>query len=245
MHTLKLSRMDLYLSCERPLEEHEVIALRSYLERLGKGEPAAYIEESVAFFGIQLKVTPDVLIPRPETEILVEKVAKRLEGRSLKGKRLLDLCSGSGCIGLSLKARFPELDLLLIDLSPKALAVARENSERLGLSATFLEGDLLAPLKEEVDFIVSNPPYVSDEEFAALDPSVRQFEPEMALRGGKDGLDFYRRIAKESRKCAFFLEIGFRQGEAVKRIFEEAGYRGVVVEKDWAGHDRFLFVENE
>lgn len=236
---LKVRRIDLYLQFERPLSEEELVCLRSSIKRRGAREPTAYIAGTVQFAGLSLKVTPAVLIPRPETEILVEKIALALKGSDLRGKVLWDMCSGSGCIGHALKNRFPTLRVILSDLSEEALLVAREN----GTDVEFRQGDLFAPFAgEKCDFFVCNPPYVTEDEYANLTPEVRM-EPKMAFVGG---VEFYERIAPQlphhlNRGGKAWFEIGTGQGEAVKKIFNGRGR----VENDWAGHNRFFFLETD
>jgi len=240
---LGCSRIKLYSSFDRPLTEAELTLFRERLQRRGEGEPAAYIHGGVQFYGCSLTVNPNVLIPRQETEILVSKVVESLENEPLEGKRLWDLCCGSGCIGVALKKRLPQLDVSLADLSGEALEVAGENARRNGVGVQLLQGDLLAPFAgEKADYILCNPPYVSEVEYAALDREVVAHEPRMALVSGPGGLEFYKRLAAElppylNPGAKGWLEIGSGQGEGVSKIFK--GYR-TLCEKDWAGHDRFF-----
>lgn len=248
---LGVKRMDLYLQHDRPLVEKELEAVRPLLKRRAAGEPLEQILGEVEFYHCRLAITPDVLIPRPETEILVDLAVKKLGERSLAGKSLWDLCAGSGCIGLSLKKAFPELAVSLSDLCPKALAVAKKNAERNGLAVDLRQGDLLEPFfGEKADFIFCNPPYVSKQEYEALDPGVRDFEPKGALLGGERGVEFYERIARELPPflrpgAQIFFEIGEAQGKAVQEIFSPLPWRRSRLLKDWAGKDRFFFLEIE
>lgn len=248
---LGVKRMDLYLQHDRPLVENELEAIRPLLKRRAGGEPLEQILGEIEFYHCRLFVTPDVLIPRQETEILVDLVAKKLERQSLSGKTLWDLCTGSGCIGLSLKKALPELSVSLSDLCPRALAVAKKNAEANGLSVDFRQGDLLEPfLGESADFVICNPPYISKKEFEVLDPGVRDFEPERALLGGERGTEFYERIARELPSflrpgAQIFFEIGEAQGRAVQEIFTPLPRRRSELLKDWAGKDRFFFLEIE
>lgn len=242
---LGVRRLDLYLQFERPLEQDELQRCRHFLMRRGKREPLQYLAGSVEFGNIPLKVTPDVLIPRPETEILVEMIAQALENRLLEGKVLWDVCCGSGCIGAALAARFPELRVVLSDLSEGACAVAAANAPDLEVRC----GDLLAPFSGETcDFFVCNPPYIREDEYPGLMPEVRDFEPKTALVAGPTGLEFYQRLARELPKVMaprghVWLELGRGQGEPVKKIFEAAGMPGGEVQPDWSGHDRFFSLE--
>ncbi len=243
---LGIKRIDLYLQFDRPLDQKELENCRQSLKRRGKHEPLQYIAGQVLFADIQLKVTPAVLIPRPETEILVEKVSEELKKLSLKDKVLWDLCTGSGCIGLSLKKRFPELKVILSDISSDALEVARHNALLNQCDVEFLQGDLLTPfVGKKCDFFISNPPYIKESEFASLAPEVRSYEPKQALVSGPSGLEFYQRLAEQLPHYINFFgkvwfEIGTGQGNEVKYFFQNGGWTQCTVEHDWAGHDRFL-----
>jgi len=244
-HVLSMTRMELYLDFERPLTQQEIELCRKILKRLSTGEPIQQILGCVQFYQTELKITPDVLIPRPETELLVDKIVKELNGHDLDSKTLWDVCCGSGCIGIALKQALPDLQVTLSDVSSEALAVAQENALKNGVDATFLEGSLLKPFEGSfVDFLVVNPPYISDRDFEQLDSSVKEFEPHLALRGGCDGLDFYRELARTYKQFLkpggiVWLELGTGQGSLVNELFEGKG----VVEKDWSGHDRFFSLE--
>lgn len=242
-----LSRMGVYLESERPIQEDELMLFREKLKRRGKGEPGGYIHGSVDFYGLRIKVTPDVLIPRPETEILVDKIAGELSRQDLKGKVLLDLCSGSGCIGLALKKKFNDLTVVLSDISTAALLIAKENGKDLNVQ--YFQGDLFEPfLSQKFDYVVCNPPYISEDEFISLSPEVREFEPRGALLAGHTGLEFYERLKEELPKylkSKAWLEIGYLQGQAVLALFEGPQWKSVRLEKDWSGHDRFISLEIE
>lgn len=248
---LNLSRVDLYLNFDRPLSEQELSVVREKLARRAKGEPAAYIRGQVDFYHCRIHLSPSVLIPRQETEILVDKIVKELKFISLEGKRLLDLCCGSGCIGLALKREFPDLDVYLSDISKEALDIARKNAAENELDVSLFEGDLFQPfLNEKFDFIICNPPYVTASEYEGLSKEVKDFEPKTALLGGLDGLDIYRRLKDEfsfrlKPGGKAWLEIGASQGAALLDIFSDPIYRKVLLEKDWAGHDRFISLEIE
>jgi release factor glutamine methyltransferase len=248
---LDMKRLDLYLRFDQPLNDEEMDRCRQFLQRRTLREPQQYIKGSVDFFDCTINVNPHVLIPRQETEILVDTIAKSMKDNELEGKSLLDLCCGSGCIGISLKKRFPQLHVILSDLSADALAVAKENAKNNEVEIEFLQGDLLAPLaNKKVDFIVCNPPYLTVKEFVESEPEVQLYEPRQALVGGESGLEFYERLAKELKNhlsvgAKVWLELGSTQGEAIKTIFESGNWKKSTVEKDWAGHDRFFFLEIE
>ena len=247
---LGIERMQIYLEHDRPLSELELELLRHRLQRRIKGEPLAYIHGEVDFHGCRLKVNRDVLIPRQETGILVEKIIQQIEREPREGKILWDLCCGSGCIGLAIKRRFPELSVRLSDHCPKALAVAKENGALNGLDVDYLYGDLWAPfIGQKAHFIICNPPYVTDQEWADLEPEVRDYEPSYALIGGPTGLEYYQRLAKDVEKYLYpggkiWLEIGAGQGEAVQALFTFR-CKEKRVERDWAGQQRFFFLEIE
>lgn len=244
-------RVDLYLDHEIPLQEEQLQSIREAMVRRKKGEPAAYITGQVHFAGALINTTPAVLIPRPETEILVERISKTLENRYFEGKTLWDMCCGSGCIGIALKRRFPSLNVVLADISPAALEVAAQNAECNDVEVIFQKSDLFAAFSGQVcDYFVCNPPYVSLGQFGSLSHEVRDYEPREALVAGPSGLEFYEKIAAAlpshlKPSGSGWLEIGSGQGEAVKKIFENAGWCHCRYEPDWAGHDRFFFLEKE
>lgn len=248
--SLGMSRMDLYLSFDRPLVQNELEKCRELLTRRGKGEPYAYINGQVEFYGCQILVDPSVLIPRQETEILVDKVAKELQKMDLGHKKLWDICCGSGCIGIALKKKLPELQLSMSDLSARALNITKKNAELNQVDAQIFEGDLFQPFEGMCDYLVCNPPYVSEAEFNDLEREVKEYEPKLALVAVDNGLDFYRRIAKNLKRYLSpggkaWFEIGHGQGDDVAKIFINEGWTRCQVEKDWAGHDRFFSLENE
>ena len=248
---LALKRMDLYLQYDRPLLEGELERMRTLLKRRSTGEPLEQVLGEIEFYHCQLAITPDVLIPRQETEILVDLIAKKIKERPVLGRSLWDLCTGSGCIGLSLKKSFSELNVSLSDLCPKALALAKKNAEANQLQVDLRLGDLLEPFfGETADFIICNPPYISQKEYEALDPGVRDFEPRSALLAGERGTEFYERMARELPPflrpgAQIFFEIGSGQGAAVQEIFSSLPWRRSRLLLDWAGKDRFFFLEIE
>jgi len=191
---LGMKRIDLYMQFERPVVESELVQVRGWIKRAISGEPLEYIQGQVEFYGCRIKVDRRVLIPRPETEILVDSIAKRIENQ----RSVWDVCTGSGAIGIALKKKFPEMAVTLSDLSSDALALAAENAALNGVEVEILQGDLLEPFKDrKTDIVVVNPPYVSENEYFSLDPSVRNFEPKMALDGGEKGTQFYQRLARD------------------------------------------------
>lgn len=224
-------------------------AIRHYRQMIKKRcsrIPLQHILGNQDFMGLTFKVNKHVLIPRQDTETLVELV---LEEQKDRKKKVLDLCTGSGCIAVSLAVLGGYEDVTAVDLSLEALNVASENAGRLlagERSIRFLAGDLFEPLNDEkFDIITANPPYIPTEVIKGLQPEVRDFEPVMALDGDKDGLGFYRRIAGEADKRlnpggCIYLEIGHDQGEAVSSLLEEAGFKNVKIIKDAPGLDRVV-----
>lgn len=221
---------------------------RSMIGRRRMRVPLQQILGSQEFMGLNFYVNEHVLIPRQDTETLVEQVLKEQQDRE---KSLLDLCTGSGCIAVSLAVKGGYRSVTATDISEKALETARRNAASLcgdGTEIRFYQGDLFAALpekNEKFDIITANPPYIPTAVIATLEPEVRDHEPVLALDGTEDGLYFYRRIAAEAKPHlsaggAVYLEIGYDQGEQVREIFENAGYQSVRVVKDLPGRDRVV-----
>ncbi|WP_455017972.1 peptide chain release factor N(5)-glutamine methyltransferase [Oribacterium sinus] len=243
--------------CKAGIEQTEILQkLHSFYENFEKRRrriPLAQILGRQSFYGLDFFVNEDVLIPRADTECLVDLVledyaelAKTEKGNSLP-LRILDLCTGSGCIGISVAKHLPYQELLLVDLSEKALAVAKKNAEKhLGGNVRLLQSDLLTEVQEKrFSLLLSNPPYIVSRVIPDLEWEVSEYEPKMALDGGEDGLLFYRRIAKEAKAvllpgARLYLEIGYDQGESVKDIFQKEGYEEVEVFPDLAGNPRVV-----
>jgi len=245
-HVLEIPSQELWLQTSRPLSQQEQIRLQNMLLQLAEGVPLEYVLGQMKFYGCLLTVDPRVLIPRQETEILVDLILQRL------GKNRIvawDVCCGSGCLGIALKKTLPHLEMTLADLSSQALEVARKNARANQVEARFVQGDLLLPFKgEKADLILCNPPYVSSSEYASLDPSL-YFEPKMALLAVKTGLEYYIRLAEMlpfylKPGALVCLEIGASQGQQVKNIFSSISAACQLL-KDWSGHDRFFFLELE
>lgn len=249
---LKCNRLELYMQFDKPLVKEELDKMRQFVKRKLKGEPLEYILGSVKFYGCLLRITPAVLIPRVETEILLEKVCNRLKLREPHlGKIVWDVCTGSGGLGIGLKKMLPDYEVTLADVSKEALELARANALLNQVEVTCVEGDLLTPFKgQKTDIFLCNPPYVSLQEYQGLDESVKNYEPKQALLGGEDGLFFYKRLSQElphylKPGALVFLEIGASQGSAVRSLFSAPCWRSVSLEKDWAGHERFFSLEFE
>jgi release factor glutamine methyltransferase len=235
-----LRRLQLYLEHDRPLTPHEVSVFRELLRRRGAGEPVAYILGSWEFRGIELAVDARVLVPRPETESLVELALGFLPQRG----RFLDVGTGSGAIALAVARERREAVVVATDVSADALAVARQNAARAGLEIEFVETDLLDGLTGRYHVIAANLPYVADDD-PRLESGVREFEPHLALFGGADGLDVLRRLIAAARPRIvsggwLALEVGEGQAPAVATLATDGGYSEVVVERDLAGIERFV-----
>ncbi len=213
------------------------------LARRAAGEPLQYILGEQDFFGLRFRVDGRVLIPRPETEILCEKALDFL--RTRPGMKALDLCAGSGALAVTLALRCPDAEVWACDISPDALEVAGENARRFGAAVRFAQGDLFAPLSgERFDLIVSNPPYVARSDLDKLQPEVRR-EPVLALDGGPDGLDFYRRIAREApphlhEGGRILLEVGAGQAEAVASMLAARNFLPDEILRDLSGIPRVV-----
>ena len=246
----QLDRASFILQMNREVESCKEQQFLTMIQKRQSGEPVAYILGNWEFMGLPFKVSPAVLIPRPDTETLVEAVINwaRTQNCPLE---IADLCTGSGCIAISLAHYIPGSHVRASDISPEALAVARQNAELNGVSVTFHQGDLweALPAGRQYDVITSNPPYIDWKQLRELDTDVIDHEPRLALDGGEDGLIFYRRLAE--RTAVFlkaggraFWEIGYDQGKTAAEIAEKAGLCVVEVCKDLAGHDRVVIVEN-
>jgi release factor glutamine methyltransferase len=241
---LGIGRIQIYTDHDRPLHPEELAAIRERVRRRARREPVAYILGRRGFRDLELTVDARVLIPRPETELVVDVALARLTGQ--QAPLVVDVGTGSGAIALAIAEARPDAQVVAIDASPDALAVARENATRLGLAnVELLQGDLLAPLGErQAHLIASNPPYIPTAEVARLMPDVRDYEPRLALDGGPDGLSVIRRLlpAAAARLVpggALVMEIGYDQGPALRRLLAD-GWTGVHVHADLAGHDRVV-----
>ena len=238
---------------ERELASQEEQLYNQYISERALGKPVSYITGMKEFMGLEFAVNEAVLIPRPETELLVEEAVRVLNGKAM---RVLDLCTGSGAIAVSIRHFVPQAEVTATDLSEEALKVAWENAERLTAGGIrFLQGDLFeafsnlqAPGSELFNLIVSNPPYIPAKVIDGLMPDVKDFEPRLALDGGTDGLDIYRRLIPQAAEHlapggVLLLEIGFDQGETVPDLCRQAGLGNIAVLKDLAGLDRVVRAE--
>jgi release factor glutamine methyltransferase len=284
-HVMGCKPLEIYFKTITPEQRAE---LEKLIVRAEQGEPIQYIIGYVDFRGLEIRCDRRALIPRPETEQLVEQVLHAVQESGIRSQRaekveaascrwaqrqdaastlkIADVGTGTGCIALSLLHELPNAEVIAIDISPDALALARENAKRLGLSDRFhcLESDLLgafmvdeasslvaqrqdaaSTLMEQFDIVVSNPPYILSDVCKMLDTSVRDFEPKLALDGGADGLDLIRTLIKQAARVlkpggGLFIEIGYDQGLAVSELLEKHGFQRVAVKKDLAGLDRIV-----
>ena len=239
-YVLHIDRMTFLLDREKEVSLEDANRYMEQIEIRAKHIPLQHITGEQEFMGYSFKVNEHVLIPRQDTEVLVEQVSKLADG-----KRVLDVCTGSGCIILSLDKLCNLTKAVGVDLSTKALKVARENGNRLAGSVEWIESDLFTNVTGTFDIIVSNPPYIETKVIDGLMEEVRCHEPMMALDGGEDGLYFYRKIVEESGKYLsdngyLCFEIGYNQGEEVKTLMENAGFRDCQVIKDLAGLNRVV-----
>lgn len=253
-HVLGVPRIKLYTDLDRPASELERATFRGLVERAAKHEPVDYLVGRVPFFSLNLRVTPDVLIPRPSTETLVEHViqhCRRTPG--FHAPVIADVGTGSGAIAVVLAKHVPNCRVIATDISPGALVVARQNAQEQGVAerVEFVEGDLLTPLRQRglrVRYLASNPPYISDEEWEAVASNVKDYEPHAALRGGVDGLKYIRPLiagAKEvlERPGQLVVEIAAAQKERAIALAMEAGFENPRVLADHEGLPRVLVAD--
>ena len=245
---LGLRRIDLYLQFDRPLDAEELTSIRELVRRRGKGEPVAYITGTREFYGRPFAVTRDVLVPRPDTETLVQRAVEFLRARPGAELRVADLGTGSGCIAVTLAAEVRGSAVTATDVSAPVLDVARANAAALGVDVSFVECSWADALEGGYDLIVSNPPYVTTAEFDAVDRDVSDFEPRGALLGGDDGLDAYRALLASIRDhvtaARVMLEVDPRHADAVAALVGET-FPGATATPvpDLTGRTRVLDIE--
>lgn len=248
---LDCKRIYLYAHSQQKLTQEESKKFFAAVERRAKGEPVAHITGSQSFYGRKFTVTSDVLIPRPETERLVEAIFNKYSAKS--ELNILDLGSGSGCISVSLSLELKDAAVEAWDISDRALEVARLNNERLGSKVKFYQKDMTKASDWEsestkFDIIASNPPYISPTEYEVLPQSVKQYEPKSSLFADEEGVSFYVSIAKYApsrmkKGATLFLEVGYRQASKVTAILESYGFKNCQILKDYSGHDRVVIAE--
>ena len=251
-HLLKQPRMRLYLEFERVLTPAEVDAFRELIKRRGQREPLQHIVGSTSFCGLEIAVNRDVLIPRPETELLAERgwtFLNQLSTINSPPSTALEFGTGSGCVAIALACKCPAAEIYAIDISAEALVLARQNAARHVVAGRiqFLHGDGFAAAPEGVrfDLIISNPPYIPTGEIASLQPEVREHDPRRALDGGSDGLDYGRRLAAEGAPFLkphgrLMLEFGDGQAERLRQVFQEQKWIVEAIEEDYNHRSRIM-----
>lgn len=247
-HALGIKRLQLFLQFERPLDEEELQRIRPLLKRRSQREPLQYILGTTAFHGIELRTDARALVPRPETEELVELVLGRLQEQGSAGKRLIDLGTGTGAIALALAAARPEVELWATDVSEEALSLARENADRLGMQERirFVRANWWDGLEGGTfDVVVSNPPYLTEQEWAEAQPEVRQFEPRQALVAAANGTSDLRVVLEGASKRlnpggSILLETGLDQHEALRELANASGFSQTISYRDLTGRERFF-----
>jgi len=256
-HVLDIKRIELYTKFDKPVTKEQLDRLHDLVKRAGQNEPIAHIVGKTEFYSLELDITPDCMIPRPETELLVERAIEFLRTRS--GEQFVcDLCTGSGCIAVAIAQNYLDCRIIATDICDAALNLAAKNIEKHQLKEriTLLCGDLFDPIMPQLDvdkfdLIVCNPPYVSAPEFEKLGKSVRDYEPKMALFAGDDGLYICRRIVEKVDQflkpdAALMLEISYSQGQAVRELLEQADcFSEIKIEKDFQNNDRIAIAKRQ
>ncbi|WMJ85939.1 peptide chain release factor N(5)-glutamine methyltransferase [Anaerocolumna sp. MB42-C2] len=236
----QINRTQFILHSQKDITEEQLSLYLELIQKRSEHIPLQYITKEQEFMGLKFHVTEDVLIPRLDTEILVEEVLK-----VSAGKDILDICTGSGCIIISLSKLGKVKSAAGVDISPKALEIARENASKLKADVTFIESDMYTQVKDRYDIIVSNPPYIPTQDIAVLMREVKDHEPILALDGSTDGLYFYKIIIHDINLYLkpdgyVFFEIGYNQAEAVSELLREAGITDINLKKDLAGLNRVI-----
>lgn len=243
------NKTDYLLHMHEPITAEDQKQIDEDMAKLLAHYPPQYLIGSEVFLDYRFKVTPDTLIPRPETEELVERCLKLTQKQANQALKVVDVGTGTGAIAISLKDKRPTWQVCAVDLSSAALEVAQENAQQIGVALEFILSDCLDEVVGPIDVLISNPPYISQDEYELMDVSVREFEPKMALFAENNGLAIYQKLAQQAQsKLAkdgkIFLEIGFMQGPAVKEIFQAAfPKKQVSIHKDLFGNDRMIVVE--
>ena len=250
-NVLEMSRIQLYTNFDKTVSEPDREKLRSLVKHAADQEPVQYLVGRTEFYSLEIELTRDTLIPRPETELLVERAIEYL--RTKNGPQLIcDLCTGSGCIAVAIAKNFADCHIIATDISDQALNVAAANIKKHHLESRIdlINGNLFEPLIGQMnenlfDLIVTNPPYVSESEYQNLPENIRKHEPTHALLAGPEGLDIYKQIAVQAPNhlkpgAAIMMEIGYKQAPAVNELLEKANLKNISVEKDHAGRDRLV-----
>jgi len=254
-HVLGMKRIELYMHFDKPVEQDKLDLLRALVKRGAESEPIAYLVGQTEFYSLTMSVSPACLIPRPETELLVKRAIEFLRARP-GDQHMLDLCTGCGCIAVAIAKGCASAKIVATDISDAALAIAARNVETHKLTdrISLLCGDLFEPVIKQLDgaafdLIVSNPPYVTSDEMQKLDKNVKDFEPHLALHGGPEGLDIYKRILNQVDNFlkpdgALMMEIGYAQGPAIRQMLESTNiFTSVAIEKDMSDNDRIAIAK--
>jgi len=253
---LDIKVLDLYLCLEKQLDRQQSLTLYTIVDRRLKNEPLQYIFGKTEFYGLEVKVNPSVLIPRPETELLASRIIDdnryqlKADYRSNDCFKVLEIGTGSGVIAIALALNFPDWSIDAIDISKEALAVAEINNAAHKANVSFVQSDLFKNVTGKYDIIVSNPPYIRAEDFARLPKEIIQYEPHHALLAAEDGLYFYRQILSQAanylkQKGSIYFEIGYNQAEAIKEIASYNHFSITNVDKDYNQHNRILTVRSK
>lgn len=251
-HVLSLMRIELYTQFDKQVPKQQLDKLHDLVKRAGLHEPVAYLTGKTEFYSLELEINADCMIPRPETELLVQRAIEFLRTR-YGIQYVCDLCTGSGCIAVAIAKNFPEARVTATDISAAALEVAAQNVKKHQLNehVKLLCGDLFEPIIKQLDvsqldLIVCNPPYVSTAEYEKLEKNVKDYEPKSSLHAGEDGMDIYRRIIEKADEflkpdASLMLEIGYAQGPAVRELLEQtSAFAEIKIEKDFHDNDRIV-----
>lgn len=247
LYVLGYTKLERILNANKQVEEEDIIRYKGYIDKRSQGIPLQYITNEQEFMGLSFYVDPSVLIPRQDTETLVETLIERYKQTPFN--QIIEIGVGSGCISISLAKFLGDVRITGIDISKEALVIAEKNAKtnQVQERIKWVHGDILTGYTggRNVDLIVSNPPYISTHEYNALDPDVKEREPMLALEGGADGLDFYRKITSQSKEYLtqggmLAYEIGYNQGESVVALLEESGFTQIEIIKDLAHKDRVV-----
>ncbi len=238
-HVLDLNKTNLYLNSKDISDNEKSDIIEQLIIRRTKHEPLQYILGETEFYGCKIKVNPDVLIPRPETELLVEKVLKE------DFNSMLEIGTGSGAISIALSKQMKNIKIKATDISKKALNTARQNAELNNVSIDFIQSDIFENIKVKYDIIVSNPPYISKKEYNKLAPEIKDYEPEISLLAEEEGLSYYKKILANAKdyltdKGKIYFEIGYDQAEKIKEIAKKNGFNEINVFKDLNSFDRIV-----
>lgn len=252
-HFLGVSRQDIFLDPQKKISEADAEKYMQKVQLRLNHIPLQHITGHQQFLDFDFLVDENVLIPRPETELLVEQAVSYINNELYNEKetiKVLDMCTGSGCIAISVDRLCEKADVTAVDISEKALETAKENNDRNNGNVSFVKSDLFENIKEKYDIIISNPPYIPSGDMEELMEEVRDHEPHLALDGSDDGLKFYRKICKMAREFLndegkIFFEIGYDQGETVPELLRMNNFTNIEVLKDFAGNDRMVIARKE